>query len=120
MDVKNLNVSNELSAKTIETTTMKTKSDYRLKSNIEDLKDKYNVDNLRPVMYDINASKEIGLLAHEIQEYFPFLVHGEKDGNEMQTVNYTGLIGVLIKEIQMLKSVVTEQGNEIKLLKDLQ
>ena len=42
-----------------------------------------------------------------------------------QTVNYTGLIGVLIKEIQLLKSVVKEQselvreqGNELKLLKD--
>jgi len=114
-----------LDAFQIETTKLKTKSDYRLKTNVEDLQEVYNVDKLRPVMYNINSSKEIGLIAHEIQEYYPFLVSGVKDGKEMQTVNYTGLIGVLIKEIQLLKSVVKEQselvkeqGNEIKLLKD--
>ena len=120
-----------LDAFQIETTRLKTKSDYRLKTNVEDLQEVYNVDKLRPVMYNINSSKEIGLIAHEIQEYYPFLVSGVKDGKEMQTVNYTGLIGVLIKEIQLLKSVVREQselvreqselvreqGNEIKLLK---
>ena len=115
-----------LDAFQIETTKLKTKSDYRLKTNVEDLQEVYNVDKLRPVMYNINSSKEIGLIAHEIQEYYPFLVSGVKDGKEMQTVNYTGLIGVLIKEIQLLKSVVKEQselvreqGNEIKLLKDV-
>jgi hypothetical protein len=114
-----------LSAFQIETTKLKTKSDYRLKTNVEDLQEVYNVDKLRPVMYNINSSKEIGLIAHEIQEYYPFLVSGVKDGKEMQTVNYNGLIGVLIKEIQLLKSVVKEQselvreqGNEIKLLKN--
>ena len=114
-----------LGAFQIETTKLKTKSDYRLKTNVEDLQEVYNVDKLRPVMYNINSSKEIGLIAHEIQEYYPFLVSGVKDGKEMQTVNYTGLIGVLIKEIQLLKSavkeqleLVREQGNEIKLLKD--
>ena len=114
-----------LDAFQIETTKLKTKSDYRLKTNVEDLQEVYNVDNLRPVMYNINSSKEIGLIAHEIQEYFPFLVSGVKDGKEMQTVNYTGLIGVLIKEIQLLKSVVREQselvreqGNKIHLLEN--
>jgi hypothetical protein len=52
-------------------------------------------------------------------------VSGVKDGKEMQTVNYNGLIGVLIKEIQLLKSVVREQselvkeqGNKINLLEN--
>ena len=128
-----------LDAFQIETTKLKTKSDYRLKTNVEDLNEIYTVDNLRPVMYNMNSSKEIGLIAHEIQEYYPFLVSGVKDGKEYQSVNYTGLIGVLIKEIKILKSVVREQselvreqservreqservreqGNEIKLLKD--
>ena len=38
-----------------------------------------------------------------MQEYFPFLVLGEKDGLETQSINYTGLIGLLTKEIQELK-----------------
>jgi hypothetical protein len=54
----------------------------------------------------------MGLVAHELQEVFPFLVNGEKDGKDYQSVNYNGLIPVLIKEIQDLKQ-------EIKSLKNL-
>lgn len=81
-------------------------SDYRIKDNITPLKlDKYSVNNLNPVYFKYkNTEKEnIGLIAHELQEHFPFLVEGEKDGKETQRVNYTGLIAVLIKEIQELK-----------------
>jgi hypothetical protein len=37
---------------------------------------------------------------------YPFLVTGEKDGENLQSVNYTGLIAILIKEIQDLKERV--------------
>jgi hypothetical protein len=50
--------------------------------------------------------ESIGVIAHELQEHFPFLVEGTKDGQQTQTVNYIGLIGVLIKEIQELKQRV--------------
>jgi hypothetical protein len=55
--------------------------------------------------------EDIGLIAHELQEIYPFLVNGEKDGHEYQSVNYIGLIGILIKEIQDLKKriVILEQ-----------
>jgi hypothetical protein len=38
-------------------------------------------------------------------------VIGEKDGERNQSVNYTGLIGVLIKEIQQLKQRVDKLEN---------
>ena len=38
-----------------------------------------------------------------MQEYFPFLVLGSKDGLETQSINYIGLIALLTKEIQELK-----------------
>jgi hypothetical protein len=41
-------------------------------------------------------------------------VEGEKDGEQTQTVNYSGLIGVLIKEIQELKKRVKELENKIE------
>jgi hypothetical protein len=66
------------------------------------------VDNLRPVTY-INKNtknRDIGLIAHELQEHYPFLVSGEKDGEVIQSINYIGLIGILIKEIQDLKERV--------------
>jgi hypothetical protein len=47
--------------------------------------------------------KGIGVIAHELQEKYDFLVEGEKDGETMQTVNYTSIIPILIKEIQRLK-----------------
>jgi hypothetical protein len=55
-----------------------------------------------------SEKEDIGLIAHELQEEFPFLVTGKKDGKDMQSVNYTGLIGILIKEIQDLKKRVAQ------------
>ena len=96
-------------------------SDYRIKENIVNLKEtNYTVDNLRPVhYYNKNTNKEdIGFIAHEVQEDFPFLVSGEKDGKEKQSLNYSGLIGVLVKEIQYLKSENAKQDALIQTLTD--
>jgi len=82
-----------------------TSSDYRIKTNIVELDETYTVDNLRPVKYYqtlINREK-YGLIAHELQEHYPDLVIGEKDGTELQRVNYTGLIAILINDIKRLK-----------------
>jgi hypothetical protein len=81
-------------------------SDYRIKENPQNLNSLfYNVDNLRPVIYKNKQSQkpDIGLIAHELQEQYPFLVNGEKDGEKYQSINYNGLIGILIKEIKDLK-----------------
>jgi len=84
-------------------------SDYRIKDDVNSLHvrpDEFTVDKLRPVTYYNNQTKkhDIGLIAHELQEEYPFLVNGEKDGENYQSVNYIGIIGILIKEIQELKS----------------
>ena len=50
----------------------------------------------------MSNNHEFGLIAHELQEVYPELVKGEKDGVEYQRVNYNGLIGVLVKEVQEL------------------
>ena len=80
-------------------------SDYRIKENIQLLNDTYNIDNLKPSTYFNTklGKQDIGLIAHELQEIYPELVTGEKDGKEMQSINYIGLIPILIKEIQDLK-----------------
>lgn len=85
-------------------------SDYRIKDIIEPINSSYSVDNLKPVKYFNKKSKkeEIGFIAHEVQESFPCLVTGKKDGEELQTLNYMGLIGILTKEIQILKAEVAE------------
>ena len=84
-------------------TSFKTTSDYRLKTNIKELNTDYSVDYLKPVEYDINGQHDMGFIAHEVQDFFPFLVNGEKDGEEIQSINYNGLISLLVKEIKELK-----------------
>jgi len=85
-------------------------SDYRIKQNVEPLMDqsKYSVDNLRPFMYtNTLANKEdIGFLAHELQEEYPFLVLGEKDASDnYQSINYVGIIAILVAEVKRLRGV---------------
>ena len=83
-------------------------SDYRIKENVKILDNTFTVDHLKPVNYENTQSgkQDIGLIAHELQEIYPFLVIGEKDGEHLQSINYNGIIGILIKEIQDLKKEV--------------
>ena len=92
-------------------------SDYRVKENVQTISGEiYTVDNLRPVSYHLKDSKEphIGFIAHELQEHVPTAVKGEKDGEEMQSVNYSELIPILVKEIQDLKKEVRMLKERIK------
>ena len=92
-------------------TSFNSTSDYRVKSNIESLTIRENaIDHLRPVQYTLNSSGEtqFGFIAHELQEHYPELVSGTKDGEEMQQINYVGMIPVLVKEIQQLRQRVSE------------
>lgn len=87
---------------------VKATSDYRIKQDVQTLNDTYTVDKLRPVSYynTLTEQPDIGLIAHELQDVYPFMVTGEKDGENNQAVNYLALIGILIKEIQGLKERV--------------
>ena len=90
--------------------TVSSTSDYRIKEKVVDLSEQYTVDPLRPVFY-YNTTLEkdqIGFLAHELQEHFPFLVEGAKDAEKLQSIDYMGLIGVLVREIQDLKKRVRD------------
>ena len=93
---------------TVTATNFNATSDYRIKENVKLLEDSFILDDLKPVTYlnKKTGNTDIGLLAHELQEIYPFLVTGVKDGSEMQSINYIGLIGILIKEIQDLKKEV--------------
>jgi hypothetical protein len=92
----------------VNATSYNSASDYRIKKDVIPLDEKFTVDKLRPVTYNNTKldKQDIGLIAHELQEVYPFLVNGEKDGENLQSVNYTGLIAILIKEIQELKERV--------------
>ena len=96
-------------------------SDYRIKENVVKLDETFTTDALNPVFYRHIESQQynIGFLAHELQEVYPYLVTGEKDGPTTQSVNYSGLIGVLVKEIQELKREIQALKVRTQLLESI-
>jgi hypothetical protein len=80
-------------------------SDYRIKDNIISLDSTYTVDNLHPIQYynTILNKYDIGIIAHEVQEQYPILVNGMKDGKSYQNVNYVGFIPILINDLKNIK-----------------
>ena len=89
-----------------------TTSDYRLKEDLQQFDGLEIVDKIKTYNYKWKKAdaRGYGALAHELQEVFPDAVTGEKDGEDMQGVDYSTLVPVLIKSIQELKA-------EIELLK---
>jgi hypothetical protein len=90
---------------------------YNILKRLENVKkiniNNYSIDNINPVYFKFKDTQKenFGVIAHELQQHYPFLVEGVKDGDTLQSVNYVGLIPVLIKEIQELK-------REIKTIKE--
>jgi hypothetical protein len=95
---------------TVNATIFNSISDYRIKTNIKPITS--TVDNLKPVhYYNIKSEKEdMGFIAHEVQEIFPFLVYGIKDDTDIQSINYNGFIALLTKEVKELK----KENQELK------
>ena len=97
-----------------------TGSDYRLKENVIPLKDGLNrVNKLKPVQFDWKKSQETdeGFIAHEAQEIVPYVVQGEKDGEEIQTMDYAKLTPLLVKAIQEQQTQIDALQSEINNLK---
>jgi len=107
----NLTVSGSVTA-----TSFKTTSDYRIKESVKPIDETYTIDQLRPVIYKNTQTEktDMGFIAHELQEVYPFLVEGEKDGESYQNVNYTGLIALLIKEMKEMKQKINNLENKLK------
>jgi len=85
-------------------------SDLSLKTNIQSISnpiDKILQINGVTFNWRENNKPSVGIIAQEIEKVFPELVNGENP----KTVNYNGLIGLLIKAIK-------EQQTEINNLKD--
>ena len=99
-------------------TTYNTISDYRLK---EDFK---NFDGLSLInaikVYDYKwkegQSRSYGVKAHELQEVIPYTVTGERDGEQMQMVDYSKLVPVLTKAIQDQQKMIDSLLRRVKQL----
>jgi len=94
-------------------TAYNTSSDYRLKEDLQDFEGLDLVSKIPVYDYKWKAdkSRSYGVLAHQLQEVLPQAVSGDKDAKEMQSVDYSKIVPLLVKSIQELKA-------EIELLKN--
>lgn len=100
-------------------------SDYRLK---EDLSEFNALELLNKIpIYDFawknGNGREIGVMAHELQEALPYLVSGKKDEVDtngqpvIQRVNYAKLVPVLLKAIQEQQQQLNALQEQVEILK---
>jgi hypothetical protein len=92
-----------------------TTSDYRIKTDVKTLgaaggAAAPTTEKMRPVSYYnmITGRDEIGLIAHELQEIYPFMVSGEKDGEKLQTINYNHVLVAMLNDIKMLREEIRD------------
>ena len=83
-------------------------SDSKSRQNVKDLDEKVNVDKLKPKQYynTLTKSNEIGFEADELKKEFPDLV--DDCSYSSVSINYNGLIPVLVKEVKDLKTRINE------------
>jgi hypothetical protein len=102
------------------TTSYNTSSDYRLKEDLRQIKGLEKVSAIK--VYDFKwkgeESRMDGVLAHELSEVLPYAVIGEKNGKDMQAVDYSKIVPVLVKAIQELSAENTSLINRIEALEN--
>ncbi len=93
---------------TLESKEFNALSDQRLKTNISGITSAlYKLEQLRGVEYDwVNGSgSSVGVIAQEVQSVYPQLV---VDSENRMTVNYNGLVGLLVQAVNELAVLLDE------------
>lgn len=87
-------------------TTYSTSSDYRLKENEVSISDGIDrLKQLKPYKFNFIVDPDTtvdGFFAHEVQDIVPEAVVGEKDGDEMQGIDQSKLVPLLVAAVQEL------------------
>ena len=85
-----------------------TSSDYRLKQDFKDYSGLDLINKIKTYDYEWKAdkSRSYGVIAHELQSVINYAVTGVKDGEQMQGVDYSKIVPVLIKAIQELNDKI--------------
>jgi hypothetical protein len=91
-----------------------TSSDYRLKQDFKDYNGLNLISKIKTYDYELKCdnSRMYGVKAHELQEVIPYAVNGEKDGKEMQSVDYSKIVPILVKSIQELEARIKQLENK--------
>jgi len=97
-----------------------TSSDYRMKENlVYEWEAISKIKNLKPVQFNFKTNPDElteGFIAHEAQSIVPYAIVGEKDGEEMQGMDYGKLTAVLTKAIQEQQELIDSLTTRIETL----
>jgi hypothetical protein len=89
-------------------------SDYRLKEDLKPIKGLELVNRIK--VYDYKWKSEDtrmdGVMAHELAEVLPYAVTGVKDGEQMQQVDYSKIVPVMVQAIKELKAELEALKNK--------
>jgi hypothetical protein len=94
-------------------TAYNTMSDYRLKEDLRKVNglEKINAINVYNYKWKESETRMDGVLAHELAEVLPYAVSGQKDGIQMQGVDYSKIVPLLIQSIKELKQEIDTLKN---------
>ena len=89
-------------------------SDYRLKEDLQPIKGLEIVNKIKVYDYQWKSDKTRmdGVLAHELAEVLPYAVTGVKDAKEMQSVDYSKIVPVMVQAIKDLKQELDTLKNK--------
>jgi hypothetical protein len=97
---------------TLSATVFNSLSDENQKTNITVIGDALNiVENLKGVTFNYKetGSPSAGLIAQDVEKYLPQLVNTNENG---KTLNYDGVIGILVEAVKELSTKVKELENK--------
>ena len=97
---------------------MDSTSDIKLKENVKTIENSLDkVLKLRGVEFDWKETKDraIGVIAQEVEEVIPELVH---ETNDTKTVSYGNITAVLIEAIKEQNEIINNMKKEIEELKN--
>ena len=100
-----------------------TSSDRKLKTDIETLENACEkVCNLRGVSFTWDhgkktGKKDIGLIAQEVENYFPELIDNPGKTKAYKHVEYNGFVGIFIEAIKEQQNLLDSLNNELNQMK---
>jgi hypothetical protein len=104
-------------------TAYNTSSDYRLKCNWQPIESPTELlMRIKPYEGEFKAAPGVRVhycIAHELQEVLPQAVTGEKDGEEMQQVDYSKLVPMLTASLQDAHKMISELRERVSILESL-
>lgn len=96
-------------------------SDQKIKTDIRTIDNAlWKVQQLRGVYYThiIDGSKNIGLIAQEVEGIIPEVV-SYNETSQLKGINYNNMVGLLINAIKEQQEIIENQGNQLKNIIDI-